>query len=152
MYLLTDQNSTSLFTFSGHSGPITALLISTPVALSASGSTVRMWNIENGTCIKLLQHSPVPSTVLCMSWIPTYKGVFTIDAENTLRTFSFHQTNTCLEVDHEIIKPNSSKLVEKINGVVETLDAIPNQLSIISVKSVDCDYPSVNLKVFDFGH
>ena len=29
--ILTDQNCTSLFTFSGHSGPITALNISTPI-------------------------------------------------------------------------------------------------------------------------
>ena len=151
----TDQNSTSLFTFSGHSGPITALLISNPIALSASGSAVRLWNIESGTCLKLLQHS-VSSPILSMSWIPSFNGVFSLDSQNTLRTFNLNQVQTCQSQDpsgiiQEIVKPSSSKKLETTNlGVVVKLDAIPNQLSIISLKTADCDFPSVNLKFLDF--
>ena len=153
--ILTDQNSTSLFTFSGYFGLITAVLISNPIALSASGSALRLWNIENGTCLKLLQHS-VSCPILSMSWIPSFNGVFSLDSENTLRTFNLNQVQTCQNQDpagiiQEIVKPSSSKKLESTNiGVVVKLDAIPNQLSIISLKTADCDFPSVNLKFLDF--
>ena len=153
--ILTDQNSTSLFTFSGYFGLITAVLISNPIALSASGSAVRLSNIENGTCLKLLQHS-VSSPILSMSWIPSFNGAFSLDSENTLRTFNLNQVQTCQNQDpagiiQEMVKPSSSKKLENTNiGVVVKLDAIPNQLSIISLKTADCNFPSVNLKFLDF--
>ena len=134
----------------------TAVLISNPIALSASGSAVRLWNIENGTCLKLLQHS-VSSPILSMSWIPSFNGVFSLDSENTLRTFNLNQVQTCqgrqdpAGIIQEIVKPSSSKKLENTNlGVVVKLDAIPNQLSIISLKTADCDFPSVNLKFLDY--
>jgi len=150
-----DQNCTSLFTFSGHSGPITALTISTPIALTASGSTVRMWNIESGTCLKLLKHS-VTSPILCMTLFPSFNGLFTIDTENMLRIFILNpqgqaQNKNCHnELIQEIITPSKSKQVDNINGFVVKLDAIPNQLSIISSQKIDCDFPCINLKILDF--
>ena len=92
-----------------------------------------------------------------MSWIPSFNGVFSLDSENTLRTFNLNQVQTCqgrqdpAGIIQEIVKPSSSKKLENTNlGVVVKLDAIPNQLSIISLKTADCDFPSVNLKLLDF--
>ena len=91
-----------------------------------------------------------------MSWIPSFNGAFSLDSENTLRTFNLNQVQTCQNQDpagiiQEIVKPSSSKKLENTNiGVVVKLDAIPNQLSIISLKTADCNFPSVNLKFLDF--
>ena len=54
------------------------------------------------------------------------------------------------ELIQEIITPSKSKQVDNINGFVVKLDAIPNQLSIISSQTIDCDFPCINLKILDF--
>ena len=40
-YTYADEVSTSLATLSGHSGPINQVLLSLPIALSASGPSIR---------------------------------------------------------------------------------------------------------------
>ena len=61
------------------------------------------------------------------------------------------QNKSCQnELIQEIITPSKSKQVDNINGFVVKLDAIPNQLSIISSQTIDCDFPCINLKILDF--
>ena len=92
-----------------------------------------------------------------MAWIQSFNGIFSIDSANTLRTFNLSNQihDSCQgqndQVIPEILKPSNSKQLENTNGVIVKLDVIPNQLSIVSLKIHDCDFPSVNLKVLDLG-
>ena len=117
--------------------------MSTPIALSASGLTVRIWNVQNGTCLKLLQHSNVP--VINLSWIFTFKGVITIDTENVLRTFDLAQVE---KLQQEILQPTRTQfLTSEVD--VKKIVALPNQFCIIGL-SYDQDFPHVHIKMLDF--
>jgi len=99
--------STSICTLTGHSGPVTGVLLALPLALSAAGCTVRVWDVTSKTCLKLLQHKNSPVTA--MSWISTFHGVVTIDAANILRTFKLENVENLSE---EIISASSEKVIE----------------------------------------
>ena len=63
-----------LATLTGHSGPVTGVLLALPkLAFSAAGCTVRLWDVEAQTCLKLLQHEP-DCPVTSMSWISTFQA------------------------------------------------------------------------------
>ncbi len=88
-----------LSTLTGHSGPVTCVQLSLPYALSAAGSTVRLWDVVQGTCLKLLQHDE-DHHVTTMAWISTFKGVSTVDSEGKLRCFDLCDLETA---NHEIV-------------------------------------------------
>ena len=62
-----------LSTMTGHSGPVTGVKLSLPFALSAAGCAVRLWDVTQGTCLKLLQHDE-DSPVTTMTWTSTFKA------------------------------------------------------------------------------
>ena len=96
-------------TLTGHSGPVTGVLLASPLALSAAGSIVRVWDVASKTCLKLLQHSDVPVTAI--TWISTFRGVATIDSQNILRTFSLENVENLQE---EIVVASSKRLIDSI--------------------------------------
>jgi len=87
----------------GHSGPVTSVQLSLPFALSSAGSAVRLWDVQQGNCLKLLQHSE-EQPVSCMAWISTFRGVATVDAEGSLRCFDLADMEN---VQHEIVTANA---------------------------------------------
>ena len=94
-------------TLTGHSGPVTGVLLASPLALSAAGSIVRVWDVASKTCLKLLQHSDVPVTAI--TWISTFRGVATIDSQNILRTFSLENVENLQE---EIVVASCKRLID----------------------------------------
>jgi hypothetical protein len=56
-----------------------------PLVLSSSGSTVRVWDVDSVTCLKLLQHCD-NSPVTGMVWISTFKGILS-RLESRLREY-----------------------------------------------------------------
>ena len=83
----TASSEKPLSTLTGHSGPVTCVRLASPpspLALSAAGASVRLWDVEQGTCLKLLQHEE-ESPVTSMTWISTFKGVATVDSASRLR-------------------------------------------------------------------
>ena len=88
----------------GHSGPVTGVLLALPkLAFSAAGCTVRLWDVEAQTCLKLLQHEP-DCPVTSMSWISTFQGIVTVDGAGKLRTFSLDDIEA---TNREIVAPSS---------------------------------------------
>ncbi len=78
-----------LSTMTGHSGPVTGVKLSLPHALSAAGCAVRLWDVVQGTCLKLLQHDD-DSPVTTMTWTSTFKGAVTVDTAGRLRCFDLY--------------------------------------------------------------
>ena len=78
-----------LATLTGHSGPVVGVLLCLPLALSAAGCTVRLWDVSRGggggACLKLLQHGDSPVTA--MTWTSTFRGAATIDSSGKMRCF-----------------------------------------------------------------
>ena len=80
------------------------LLLALPkLAFSAAGCTVRLWDVEQQTCLKLLQHEP-DCPVTSMSWISTFQGIVTVDGSGKLRTFSLEDIET---TNREIVTASS---------------------------------------------
>ncbi len=67
-----------LATLTGHSGPVVGVLLCLPLALSAAGCTVRLWDVSRGggggACLKLLQHGDSPVTA--MTWYKFHQSSF----------------------------------------------------------------------------
>jgi len=103
----TGSPTTPVCTLTGHSGPVTGVLLALPMALSAAGCTVRVWDVPTKTCLKLLQHSDSPVTA--MSWISTFRGVATVDSDNILRTFRLDNLETLRE---EIVSASTKRIIE----------------------------------------
>ena len=91
----------------GHSGPVTGVLLALPLALSAAGSIVRVWDVATKTCLKLLQHSDYPVTAI--TWISTFRGVATVDSQHILRTFSLENVE---KLQDEIVTASSKRMIE----------------------------------------
>lgn len=68
---------------------MTGVKLSLPFALSAAGCAVRLWDVTQGTCLKLLQHDD-DSSVTTMTWTSTFKGAVTIDTAGRLRCFDLY--------------------------------------------------------------
>lgn len=111
--------ATSVCTLTGHSGPVTGVLLALPLALSAAGCTVRVWDVNSTTCLKLLQHGDSPVTA--MTWISTFRGVATVDASSTLRCFKLEDLETIRE---EIV---SAATTTDITAPDSSLNASQNQ-------------------------
>ena len=106
-----------LTTMTGHSGPVTNVQLSLPYALSSAGSTVRLWNVDQGTCLKLLQHEE-EAPVTTMAWISTFKGVATVDSFGTLRCFDLYHLETA---NQEIVVASSlSQLHDKTTSLTSS--------------------------------
>ena len=76
----------------------------------------------------------------------TYKCIVTLDTSKTMRIFSLNN----LESENEILVPTKA---QELNGTghIVTMQSIPNQLFVVSVKndkSENC--PSVQIKFMDF--
>ena len=96
----------------GHSGPVTGVLLALPkLAFSAAGCTVRLWDVEAQTCLKLLQHEP-DCPVTSMSWISTFQGIVTVDGAGKLRTFSLDDIEA---TNREIVAPTQRGLTVEQN-------------------------------------
>lgn len=93
-----------LTTMTGHSGPVTAVQLSFPLAVSAAGFTVRLWDALQGTCLKLLEHDD-GHPVTAMTWLSTFRAVATVDCAGTFRCFVLDQLETTKQ---EILKPDST--------------------------------------------
>ena len=139
------RNCKTMYTFSGHSGPINAVLLQDNIALSSSGSSVRIWSVLNGTCLKLLQHQA--DLISDISFIMTYKCMATIDTDNVLRFFSLNELE---ESQKEILVPMNSQRLGGLSGTVVVMQSIPNQLLVIAVENKTGNYPSVQIKFLDF--
>ena len=138
------NSAVPIYTFSGHSGPINAVLLHGNIALSSSGSCVRIWSVENGTCLKLLQHESQP--IVDISLIMTYKIIATIDANNVLRIFSLSDLES---EGNEILVPLHSRSLTG-SGTVAAMQSIPNQLFVVSVQNKIESYPFVQIKFLDY--
>ena len=131
--LFLGSPSTPVCTLTGHSGPVTGVLLALPLALSAAGSIVRVWDVASKTCLKLLQHSDVPVTAI--TWISTFRGVATIDSHNILRTFSLENVENLKE---EIVVASCKRLIET--------DSCPNNS--VSAQSLQHYSPKQSLKFY----
>lgn len=78
--IITGSAERPLATLTGHSGPVVGVLLCLPLALSAAGCTVRLWDVSRGggggACLKLLQHGDSPVTA--MTWSQLYLRSFNL--------------------------------------------------------------------------
>lgn len=107
LWSLDEASDKPLLTMTGHSGPVSSVQLALPLALSAAGSNVRLWDVTQGNCLKLLQHDE-DSPVTTISWISTFKGVATVDLAGRLRCFDLSDLETN---NHEIVLSSSTKQV-----------------------------------------
>ena len=105
---------------------------------------MRIWSVENGTCLKLLQHECQP--IVDISLIMTYKIIATIDANNVLRIFSLNDLES---EGNEILVPLHSQSLSG-SGTVAAMQSIPNQLFVVSVQNMIDSYPFVQIKFLDY--
>lgn len=175
------SNSTSekpLSTMTGHSGPVSGVQLSLPFALSSSGSSVRLWDVLQGTCLKLLQHDE-DCPVTTMTWISTFKGVATVDSVGKLRCFDLFDLET---TNHEIVvassllqiqpsasvvppsspsrrdsspkikvtssEPISTQLADSVNCNVFKLESIPHHFSAFSL--TNSPLPTITVHCLDY--
>lgn len=150
------RSSKALNTFGGHCGPITALLLAKQVALSASGSTVRLWDVKSGTCLKLLQNN---GCVTCLAWVPAIDGgIFTLDTQQSLRSYS-------LQVDQEILEATSLRKIpygdncttfshqQQQQQLYVKMEAIPQQVFVLTLSTDPCccNPCSIAMNFIDFS-
>ena len=122
---------------------MTGVLLALPLALSAAGSVVRVWDVTTKTCLKLLQHSDSPVT--SMTWVSTFKGVATVDSSNILRTFSLEHLETLQE---EIISASSKRMIDTENSQNESKTPPSPRSSMQCFKSLQHYSPKQSLKFY----
>ncbi|CAB4061072.1 unnamed protein product [Lepeophtheirus salmonis] len=94
-----------LMTMTGHSGPVTGVQLAYPWALSSSGCTVRLWNVDNGNCHRLLRHESSPVTAF--TWMSTFRAVATVDGDGIFRCFNLEEESDDLVSEQEILEPST---------------------------------------------
>jgi hypothetical protein len=109
-----------------------------PLALSAAGCTVRVWDVSSKTCLKLLQHADRPVT--SMTWISTFRGVVTVDASNNLRTFKLDNVETIRE---EIVTASS---IRTIDNPDDNFSSPPGSSGLGSGSSTGKSSPNMSLQ------
>lgn len=163
-----------LTTMTGHSGPVTGVQLSLPFALSVAGSTVRLWNVLQGTCLKLLQHDE-DSPVTTMTWISTFKGIATVDTRGKLRCFDLFDLETSkqeiicasaitdMHQDDNAVQHYSPKQNSKFYGsrdprvlspwpenAIFKLESIPHHFAAFSLSNVPL--PTITVHCLDYIH
>ena len=81
-----------------------------------------------------------------MSLIMTYKCIVTLDTSKKMRIFPLNH----LESENEILVPMKTQELNGTGNIV-TIQSIPNQLFVVSVKNDQFEnFPSVQIKFLDF--
>ena len=140
-----------LATLTGHSGPVTGVKLYLPLALSVAGSSVRLWDALQGTCLKLLQHEEGVS-VTTMTWISTFEGAATVDASGRMRCFdlSADLESSREEASSEIIVASAVKsFASKSSKSSYKIESFPHHFSAVEFTN-DLPLPTINVHCLDY--